>query len=58
MVEESREESRVLVISIPKRGREKFFNAVQAWGTEEGYTVSERVRELIANTLRKEGFDV
>ena len=58
MTEESKEESRVLVISIPKRGREKFFNAVQEWGTEDGYTVSERVRELLSNTLREAGHDV
>ena len=50
------EAKRVLTISLPKRGRDGFVNAIEDFAIKNEYTVSEQIREIIKDRLKKEGY--
>lgn len=48
---------RVLTISIPRRGRREFMSAIEDLSKKNDYSLSEQVRVIIKDALRKEGYE-
>ncbi len=48
---------RVLTVSIPRRGREAFIKAIEDLSNRNEYTLSEQVREILKDALRREGYE-
>ena len=48
---------RVLTVSIPRRGRQVFMEAIEDLSKRNEYSLSEQVRVIIKDALRKEGYE-
>ena len=48
---------RVLTISIPRRGRKEFMNAIEDLKVRNEYSLSEHVRVILKDALRNEGYE-
>ncbi len=48
---------RVLTISIPRRGRKEFMNAIEDLAVKNEYSLSEQVRVILKDALRNEGYE-
>ena len=48
---------RVLTVSIPRRGRQAFMESIEDLAKRNEYSLSEQVRVIIKDALRKEGYE-
>ena len=48
---------RVLTVSIPRRGRQSFMEAIEDLAKRNEYSLSEQVRVIIKDALRQEVYE-